>query len=256
MSSEKATAIVLRTVEFSETSLVVTLYSREFGKIGALAKGARRHKGPFESALDLLALCRIVFLRKSSESLDLVTEAKLLRRFRVARDNLQGLWGGYYVAELLDGLTHEGSASPELFDLAEATLAALAAGGDVGRAVARFELGLLRLLGLLPSLDCCAECGEQVPADKQVMFGHLDGGVLCRRCREGKTHVATLSASVLRTMVQLAAPDERPWRQMEIDPRTAGQLRGVMNQYMAHLLGRKPRMQAYLKWTTSTTASP
>ena len=56
MSSEKASAIVIRAVEFSETSLVVTLFTREFGKLGALAKGARRLKGPFESALDLLAL--------------------------------------------------------------------------------------------------------------------------------------------------------------------------------------------------------
>ncbi len=82
MSSEKATALVLKVVEFSETSSVVTLFTREFGKIHALAKGARRPKGPFESALDLLALCRIVFLRKSSGALDLLTEAKLERRFR------------------------------------------------------------------------------------------------------------------------------------------------------------------------------
>ncbi len=78
----KATAIVLRTVEFSETSLILTLFTREFGKVRGLAKGARRLKSAFESALDLLALCRIVFLRKSSEALDLLTEAKLLRRFR------------------------------------------------------------------------------------------------------------------------------------------------------------------------------
>jgi len=84
MSSEKATAIVLRSVDFSESSSVVTLFTREFGKIHALAKGARRPKGPFEGALDLLALCRIVFLRKSSGALDLLTEAKLERRLRAA----------------------------------------------------------------------------------------------------------------------------------------------------------------------------
>src|SRR5215469_9956027 len=66
MQPEKALALVLRVVEFSETSSIVTLFSREFGKLRGLAKGARRLKGPFESALDLLALCRIVFLRKSS----------------------------------------------------------------------------------------------------------------------------------------------------------------------------------------------
>ena len=150
MPSEKASAIVIRVVEFSETSLVVTLFTREFGKIGALAKGGRRLKGPFESALDLLALCRIVFLHKSSDSLDLLTEAKLLRRFRPAGRDLAGLYAGYYVAELLDGLTDEDDPHPELFDLADQTLAALAAGESVAKRVARFELGTLRLLGHAP----------------------------------------------------------------------------------------------------------
>ena len=93
MSSEKATAIVLRVVEFSETSSIVTLFTREFGKVRGLAKGARRPKGPFESALDLLALCRIVFLRKSSDALDLLTEAKLERRFRPPGGDLSNLYG-------------------------------------------------------------------------------------------------------------------------------------------------------------------
>ena len=82
MSAEKAQALVLRTVEFSETSLVATVFTREFGKVRGLAKGARRLKGPFDNALDLLAAWRIVFLRKSSDALDLLTEAKLERRFR------------------------------------------------------------------------------------------------------------------------------------------------------------------------------
>jgi DNA repair protein RecO (recombination protein O) len=81
MSPENATALVLYAVDFSETSSVVTLFTREFGKIRGLAKGARRLKGPFESALDLLAISRIVFLRKSPGSLDLLTEAQVVRRF-------------------------------------------------------------------------------------------------------------------------------------------------------------------------------
>jgi DNA repair protein RecO (recombination protein O) len=48
------------------------LFTREFGKIGVLAKGARRAKAPFDSALDLLTLCRVLFLRKSSGGLDLL----------------------------------------------------------------------------------------------------------------------------------------------------------------------------------------
>src|ERR1700730_17326878 len=137
MSTEKATALVLRVIEFSETSSVVTLFTREFGKVRALAKGGRRPKGPFESALDLLALCRIVFLRKSSDALDLLTEAKLERRFRPARGDLAALYAAYYVAELLQELTDDHDPHPQLFDAAEQVLAALAQGGTVASSVAR-----------------------------------------------------------------------------------------------------------------------
>ncbi len=246
MSSEKANAIVIRIVEFSETSLVVTLFTREFGKIGALAKGARRLKGPFESALDLLALCRIVFLHKSSDALDLLTEAKLLRRFRPAGHDLSGLYAGYYVAELLGALTDEDDPHPELFDLADETLAALGAGEPVARRIVRFELGALRLLGHMPSLEACVECGARVAPVGRVAFGQLDGGVLCPACREGKKEVVLVSAGVLRAMAQLAAPDGRAWRRLEIDPRCFGEMRGLLNRYVTHLLGRKPRMHEYL----------
>ena len=216
MASEKASAIVIRTVEFSETSLVVTLFTREFGKIGALAKGARRLKGPFESALDLLALCRIVFLHKSSDALDLLTEAKLLRRFRPAGHDLSGLYAGYYVAELLGELTDEDDPHPELFDLADETLAALAAGESVAKWLVRFELGALRLLGQMPSLEHVRRVRRRRwPLAGRVAFGQLDGGVLCPACRGGKKQVVMVSAGVLRAMAQLADPTATPgvaWR--------------------------------------------
>jgi DNA repair protein RecO (recombination protein O) len=246
MPSEKATAIVLRTVEFSETSLVVTLFTREFGKVGALAKGGRRLKGPFESALDLLALCRIVFLRKTSDALDLLTEAKLLRRFRPAGRDLLSLYAGYYVAELLGALTDDDDPHPELFDLADETLEALSGGEPVARRLIRFELGTLRLLGHSPSLENCVECGEAVAAVGRVAFGLIDGGVLCNQCRVGKQQVAAVSAGVLRTLAQVADPDRQAWQRIEIPHRSLGELRGVLSRYLTHLLGKKPRMHQYL----------
>ena len=246
MPAEKTDAIVLRTVEFSETSLVVTLFTRDFGKIGAIAKGGRRLKGPFESALDVLALCRIVFLHKSSDALDLLTEAKLMRRFRPAGRDLFGLYAGYYVAELLGALTDDDDPHPTLFDLANETLEALAAGEHVARGIVRFELGALRLLGHMPSLNLCVQCSAPVAAEGRVAFGQLDGGVLCGRCRRGKKQVASVSPATLRTIKQLADTHGQTWRRMEIDPRVLGEARGILNQYMANLLGRKPRMHEYL----------
>ena len=246
MPAEKATAIVLRRVEFSETSLVLTLFTREFGKIQSLAKGGRRLKGPFESALDLLAVCRIVFLRKSSDALDLLTESKLVRRFRPGGKSLSNLYGGYYVAELLNELTDQYDPHPELFDLADKTLERLSTSESVSALILRFELGALRELGHLPSLDKCVHCGIDVPTEGRLAFGQLDGGVLCTRCRSGRKQVASVSAATLKVMATMADPDSRTWRRIEYDDRTRGEIRGVLNHYLCNLLGRKPRMHRYM----------
>ena len=246
MSSEKASAIVLRVIEFSETSSIVTLFTREFGKVRGLAKGARRPKGPFESALDLLALCRIVFLRKSSDSLDLLTEAKLERRFRPPPGSLAALYAGYYVAELLNELTDDYDPHPELFDAADQTLSALRGTSAVGGLVLRFELTALRVLGHLPAIDACAECGNVVELAGRVPFGLLSGGVLCAACRGGKKQVVSVSAAVLATLRQFADQDSNEVTEKPLDPRIQGELRGVMNRYLTHLVGHPLLMHRYL----------
>ena len=245
MASEKATAIVLRTVEFSETSSVVTLFTREFGKIRGLAKGARRPKGPFESALDLLGLCRVVFLRKSSDALDLLTEAKLERRFRPAGGELSNLYAAYYVAELLSELTDDYDPHAELFDAAEQTLAALSASRAVAQVVLHFELTALRVLGHLPSLDTCVGCGAMVDGAGRVPFGLVAGGVLCQSCRVGQKQVVLISAPAMAALKRFATFTIPP-AEAELDRRAVGELRAVMNRYISHLLGHEPRMHRFL----------
>jgi DNA repair protein RecO (recombination protein O) len=153
MSTEKTAALVIRLADFSETSRVVTLFTRDFGKVAAIAKGAKRLKGPFEAALDLLAACQIVFIRKSTSGLDILTEAQLTQRFRPSGRDLVRLYGGYYVAELLDALTEEHDPHPELFDEAVAALELLSGDGDAVLAITRFEVAVLREIGQLPSFE-------------------------------------------------------------------------------------------------------
>lgn len=245
MASEKTQALVLRVIDFSETSAVVTLFTSDFGKISALAKGARRPKGPFENALDLLSLVRVVFLRKSSDALDLLTEAKLDRRFRSAGRDLVRLYAGYYLAELLMELTDNHDPHPELFAAADQALQALDGDAPPAATVLRFELTALRLLGQLPSLDECVTCGQPIESLGRVSFGLLAGGVLCPNCRSGQRQVVSLSPqalSAMRTFASLPAEAATP----ELERPARGELRGVMNQYFSHLLGHKPKMIGYL----------
>src|SRR5947209_2969993 len=122
MPTVKATALILRTTDWSESSRIATLWTREFGKVRALAKGGRRLKSNFESALDPLNVCGIVLLRKPSGSLDLLTEAQVVQRFPRLRTDLEALYAAYYLAELLADWTEENDPHPGLFDEALATL--------------------------------------------------------------------------------------------------------------------------------------
>jgi DNA repair protein RecO (recombination protein O) len=244
MATEKTRAIVLKLVEFSETSYITTLFTEDFGKVGALAKGAKRPKSAFEGALDLLALVRIVFLRKSSDALDLLTEARLERRFRSAQRDLARLYAGYYVAELLAELTDTGDPHRELFVAADQTLLALDQESPVPETVLQFELAALKLVGHMPSLEDCVACGRPVQATGRVPFGMTAGGVLCEECRPGRRGVVSISGPAIAALRQAAAEGEL--QPLALDPGIWGELRAVMGNYFAHLVGHRLRMSEYL----------
>ena len=207
MEPEKTQAIVLRVVDFSETSCVVTLMTRSLGKITGLAKGARRPKGPFENALDLLAVCNVVLIHKKSEAMDLLTEAKLERRFRSSLTDLNRLYVGYYIAELLRLLTDEADPHPEIYDFAIKTLTRVDQGTSLSQAVIQFELFLLESLGHLPMLTRCVGCGRDKTTLGRVKFALNDGGVLCDACRPGKTNVVSLSGDAFELLLMLTRSD-------------------------------------------------
>ena len=244
-----ADALVLRTVDFSESSLIVTLYTRQFGKIEALAKGGRRLKSPFESSLDILARNAIVFIQKRGDVLDLLTESKLIRRFRVRSSNFAGTLGGYYVAELVNSFTAPGDPMSSLYDLTVKVLPQLEEGTLVMRTLIRFEGRLLQLVGHAPSLRDCAECGAAISREPHVRlaFGMIDGGVLCPDCLPGHQQTVMVTAETLDTWEALVNPFDRTaeWKRLSMNQRTLGEIRRLSNQYIACLLGWKPRLHGW-----------
>jgi len=241
-----ADALVLRTVDFSETSRIVTLYTRQFGKIEALAKGGRRLKSPFESSLDILARNAVTFIQKRGEVLDLLTESKLIRRFHVRSSNFSGTLGGYYVAELVHSFTAVSDSMPTLYDLTVKVLPQLEEGMFVMRTLIRFEGRLLQLLGHAPSFQDCVGCGEQVPRDSnaRITFGMIDGGVLCPACFPGHHQTVAVTAEALNTWESLVSPFDRSetWKHLAMTSQTLGEIRRLSNQYVCCLLGKKPKL--------------
>jgi DNA repair protein RecO (recombination protein O) len=247
MAAEKAEGLVLRTTDWSETSRIATLWTREFGKIRVLAKGGRRLKSAFENALDLLTHCSIVFLRKSSGSLDLLTEARVVQRFGRLRTDLPALYAAYYVAELLSEWTEDYDPHPPLFEEALATLQELGAPGErtvePGQRVLRFEAVLLRESGYSPTLESCAACGEVMTGPGQ-WISSAAGGVVCSRCGPALRDRRPLSARACDALRTLAAPGQA-WREV-CQAEVRAELRQLLGHYVSYRLGRRPRLLSYL----------
>ncbi len=144
---------------------------------------------------------------KASEALDLLAEAAPVERFPSLRRDLAALYAGYYIAELLTDLTDLHDPHPKLFDAARITLRHLGDAELRSRRILRFELACLRELGLMPSLDQCAQCGGDVRPRGRCPSGSSSGGVLCEACRPGQPHVVSLSAGDLEAIRVLASPE-------------------------------------------------
>ena len=210
-----------------------------------MAKGGRRLRSAFENALDLLTVCRIVFLRKSSESLDLLTEAQVITRYPLLRSDLAALYAGYYVAELLSDWTEDYDPHPALFDEALDTLAHLGTEPALtGPRTMRFETVLLRELGYAPSLELCAGCQAPV-GPRRLGFCPAAGGVLCPGCQGRQRGWRPLSAAAWQGLRQLAEAGDG-WRRLG-DGAVRAEVRQVLGQYVTYRMGRRPRLLPYLR---------
>lgn len=237
MAAEKAIGLIVRTTDWSESSRIVTIYTREFGKVRALAKGGRRLKSNFEVALDLLSVCSIVLLRKSSGGLDLLTEARADERFAGLRTNLPAMYAGYYIAELLGDGTQDYDPHPVLFDHSLETLRQLSAGGNVLSLVSAYDWTWLSELGLTPVLNRCASCSKPEPTGL-LAFSPMAGGILCAICALGHRDRRPVSRPTLGLLQEIAVGEL---------PQVNDEVRQLLSYSVSCVLGRRPRVLAFLE---------
>ncbi len=241
MPAERALALVIRGTDWSETSRIATLWTREFGKIRALAKGGRRLKSSFEVAFDLLSVVEVMFLRKAHGGLDLLTEATLRERFPHLRSDLRALYCGYYFAELLADGTFDYDPHPNLFDATLDALRSLAdPAGDRAALASAFELVWLGELGYSPRFEECAGCGSAVPAEVRVSFSVAAGGIVCAACAGSFADRRGLSVEGRSALRNLSAG------RRELPAAVRTEVRQLLGHKVSSILGRRPKMLAYL----------
>src|SRR5580704_18490256 len=152
MDTERAEGIVLRRQPVTESSLIVTWYTREFGKLKTLAKGARRQKGPFQGKIDLFYRDEIVFLPSKRSDLHLLHDCFLEDPHAQLRQSVELLTAASYACELVELATEPEDPNPRIYDLLAMILGALERRPDAVLLI-WFEIRLLAAAGWEPKWE-------------------------------------------------------------------------------------------------------
>ncbi|MBK7645180.1 MAG: DNA repair protein RecO [Planctomycetes bacterium] len=240
-------ALLLKRTPFGESSLVVQALTERHGRVGILAKGAYRSTSRFFAVLDLVDTLELDWQSSPRAELCTLREGSIAVRRAAIPCSPRAFRAAASVLELTDITSRAGQPEPELFALAEGALDRLQRGTEGHDAVlARFELGLLRVLGLPPALESCAACaGEAAPVDAagtRAAFSAGAGGRLCRACAEearaSGRRVGTLPLAVLADAQRLGQPDATS------SPARLVKVRDFVERFLGYHLSVRPKSHA------------
>jgi DNA repair protein RecO (recombination protein O) len=188
----KADAVVLGRRDYSETSLILTLLTRETGVLRGIAKGARRPKSLFDAGLEPFVRCSLVFLDRRTRGLALLTEAAVLETFAGLRASLVRMQAAWFAAELLSALCEEGDPVPSLYGLLIEYLGTVAQAEATAALVLAFALQVLTEQGYRPQLDRCVGCGAALVGRRLKVSARM-GGTVCSGCEAAGGGLVVLS---------------------------------------------------------------
>jgi DNA repair protein RecO (recombination protein O) len=236
----KSKVIILRCQDWSETSQVVCLLAREVGRLRCLAKGSRRGLNPFSGPLDRWVVGEAVFSLTDPNRLATLMELFETERFPGFGGKLPAFYGASCLTELVMTLVPEAEAQPEVFDLVLEALRQLnqADAGSCQAITLAAAWRLLALLGYVPPMNRCVQCGQPLELSGPTDFSAGLGGPVCPQCRPPKgTHRLTSKAVQAIAFLLEAGWDEV--RRVRLTQATATQLRSVLGARLEELAGRK-----------------
>jgi len=181
MALLKTPAIVLKSRKWGEADRIVTFYTLRFGKLRGVARGARRLRNRFGSALEPFVHGELNLFEKRGDSLYRITGADIRDSFAGLRDDLPRMSAAARMTNLVGAVTGEGDAHPSIFETLLNGLHVLQSGHDPALTALLFQIKLLGETGFRPQTDHCAACGDG-HGQMAGQFSPLAGGLVCVPC--------------------------------------------------------------------------
>ena len=235
MNVQKTDAFVLKASKYSETSLIVSLYTLDEGKVRCIAKGARRPKSPFAGKLDPLSELEVVYVRGRSE-LYTLKECSIIKTRMPIRDDLDRLNAALRVISLLDETQTACDPSPGLFSLVREVLDEAATTANLPSLLVYFRLKLLAESGYALDLETCAGCGNSLASE--AAFSGSRTGFLCGTCRkeEGRGSVPRGTLEILRRIRDCAVHEAQ---RIRLSARQSTQIDALFRAVFESILERR-----------------
>jgi len=226
-------ALVLKAFDLKETDQLLTLFSREMGKIPVVAKGVKKAQSSLRGLVQ--PFCHSQFYLTPSGELHLITQGKINEFFGNIREDLNKTLQAMYILELLDKSTVDRDPNQALFNLALQVLRHIENSPLSSLSLRYFEIKLVHLLGLAPVLDRCTNCGR---AEDLVCFSRSNGGVLCRECAP-QFEVTRILPPVLGVFRTLQQNGLTILSRLRLPDSTLDQLEAILEGYLEYHLERK-----------------
>ncbi|MFN8472926.1 MAG: DNA repair protein RecO [Anaerolineae bacterium] len=239
-------AIVLKRQDFGEADRLLTILTRERGKLRVIAKGARRTSSRKAGHVELFSQSQLLLAK--GRNMDLVTQAQAVTSHPSLYTDLLRYTYASYMAELVDKFLEEEDPHGEVYDLLRESLAALVAdGSDAQLALLMrfYELRLLGLVGFQPSLFHCAHCQSPLAAEDQY-FSAMAGGALCPNCRSLEADVVPLPLTTLKVARFIQTRDYPQVRTIALSPDVHRDLERLLLRYLTHVLERQLKSVEFL----------
>jgi len=247
MPAEEATpAIVIRTRDYSESDRIVTLLTRDFGKLSGIAKRAKASRRRFERKLEPFSHVTLYFRRRPHGQLVFITRAE---RGENPPPNLEDDLGkialGSYMIELADALTTEEAEAAQAYRVLANALDALGRGAATSALRQAFELRMLAAAGFGLEFGCCRLCGTIAQTEHGAVYFVISrGGIVCDRCRASAPEAAVrLAAASARALARLSVVS---FDEATVLLQGGGDAALAIVRFLASILDRKLRSVEFL----------
>ncbi len=232
-----AEAVILRKVDYGEADRIFTLFTRERGKVPAIAKSVRKAKSRMSGQLDIFAHGQMMLAE--GRSMDVVTQFKRITRGEALSADLARSAAAAVVVEVADKVLEERHPQPELFALVANALAALAdAGLEPRLELADYLMRVLVELGYAPQLEECARCGRPL-GEIGLGFSPIAGGVICPSCNASWSVAPRIEARTVKILRVIAAGDRDLFFRLRVDEADIAAVERALEAQLEHHLDRQ-----------------